>query len=94
MSKRTSNRPAKGKTKKQKVASPKDAYFQTLEQVQNRENCIGQMLVTGIGEDCDPENLTAADCAKLRFVLISQSRADLLESYGDLILGDQRRRQR
>lgn len=75
--------------KTQKVASPKDAYFQALEQVQSREGCIGQLLVTGVDEGCDPENLTTADCAKLRFVLISQSRADLLESYGDLVLGDQ-----
>ena len=90
MSKRTNtSTAAAGSIKIQKVASAKDAYFQALDQVQLREDCIGQMLVTGIDEPCDPENMTPADCAKLRFVLISQSRADLLESYGDLVLGDQ-----
>ena len=89
MAKRITTQPDEGSIKKQKVTSPKDAYFQSLEQVQTREGCIGQMLVTGIDDDCNPEKLTKADCAKLRFVLINQSRADLLDSYEDLVLGDQ-----
>ena len=65
--------------------------FAALEVVQEREGAIGQMLTRGLDgeEGVDPARLTAQQCAKLRYVLITQRRADLLDGYADEDLCDQ-----
>ena len=89
MSKRKSKTTNGQKKKKPKSTTPKDKYFEALEAVIERENADGQMLVTGVSADADPNNLSADECDQLRYILINKQRGDLLDYYEDIILGDQ-----
>ena len=74
--------PAQKKQKKAAASTPKDAYFDRLDNVLKRTKCKGSMLVKGIQrDDSDDEEkeeeeveLTAAQVATLRHILINDSR--------------------
>lgn len=73
------------------ASSPHDLFFQQLEQVLEKNNCIGQMLVRGISgdEEEDTNKYTTEQMQSLRFIAISEERATALEDMDKLILGDQ-----
>ena len=91
--------------KKNEKETPYDAYFARQEAVQNAQptKILGQMLIKGIPrsddsdyeEDSDEDEgknnskFTEEQMASLRFVLITQSRADKLDEMREFVLGDQ-----
>lgn len=87
--------------KKAKQKSPHDLYFDELQAFLKKNNGIGNMLVRGIDDgevdeedyaseqEEDTSKYTAEQMKGLRFIVITQERADALEEMDQLILGDQ-----
>jgi hypothetical protein len=84
--------------------SPHDAFFDKKRAFMTEKGYIGSILVKGIPRDEDEEEEEEEeeeekeeDCDKyteeqmngLRFIMITQNRADKLDEMGNLILGDQ-----
>jgi hypothetical protein len=98
--------------------SPYDAYMEKMNAFMTEKDCIGSLLVKGIGPDPrradnddddddddddedddededdddeqDNDTITQEQLDCLRFILITQNRADKLEEMQSLILGDQK----
>jgi hypothetical protein len=86
-----------------KPKSPHDVYMENMSAFIKEKGYMGSLLVKGIGrnpeadsedeedeeDQQDNDNITQEQMDCLRFVLITQNRADKLEEMQALILGDQ-----
>jgi hypothetical protein len=94
---------AEKKTETDKTKSPHDVFFDKERAFMEEKGYIGSLLVKGIPRDEDNEHqdeeeeeeeedtskYTQEQMDSLRFIMITQNRADKLDEMRDLILGDQ-----
>jgi hypothetical protein len=88
----------KEKPEQEGALSPKDEYFKLLDKAISDHGCLGSMLIVGVDsnesdEDYDedehltaPKELTADQVAKLRHILINDSRDAALKAALDFVM--------